>query len=216
MSNSVPLRVLELMSSRICHDLISPISAINNGLELFEELGPDAGDEVTDLISFSARSSAAKLQLMRFAYGAGGNDPSLRPGEVFKAFEHFVEGDRKIELDVPSPDRQMPLMGQPSINRILACTLLFSHECMPRGGSIEITCSEDTLTLSLSAVDENLWAKSKSKLLLETLSTEADELDPKTIHPYVTGLFLRTYGYDPELDISGSEAFITIKMPGIE
>lgn len=215
-SSPVSLRVLELMASRICHDLISPISAINNGLELFEELGPDAGDEVTDLISFSAKTSASKLQIMRFAYGAGGNDPSLRPGEVFKAFEIFFGGDRKVELTVPSPDRQMPLMGQPSINRILACVLFYANECMPRGGKIDIMCDVDTLTFNIEGIDEGLWEKAKNKIQLEQVSEDADELDPKTIHPYVTGLFLRTHGYGFDLEMQGDKkACIKIQMPDV-
>ena len=204
------------MASRICHDLISPISAINNGLELFEELGPDAGDEVTDLIAFSARASASKLQIMRFAYGAGGNDSSLRPGEVFKAFHTFFDGDRKVELTVPSPDRQMPLMGQPSINRILACILFYANECMPRGGKIEISCDAETLTFDIEGIDDGLWEKAENKLLLEQVSEEADELDPKTIHSYVTGLFLRTHGYAVDLSAAvDQKATITLQMPGV-
>ncbi|MCB9973594.1 MAG: hypothetical protein H6854_03420 [Rhodospirillales bacterium] len=212
---TVNIHVLELLSSKICHDLISPVSAINNGIELFEELGAaDAGDEVTQLISYSAKQTARKLQLMRFAYGAGGNDPSIRPAQVFDAFHGFLEGDQKSTLLAPSPDRQMPLMGRPSINRILACILLLAHETMPRGGELTLTCDETHLELALTGVDEKLWNKAKGKLLSETLQAMEGELDPRTIHPYVTGLFLREYGYIPTLsDVAEEKATLRLDLP---
>ncbi len=213
-NDSIDMRVLELLSSKICHDLISPVSAINNGIELFEELGADAGEEVTDLISEAAKQTARKLQLMRFAYGAGGNDPSIKPYQVFDAFKGFLEGDSKATLDVPNPDRQMPLAGRPAINRILACILMIAHETMPRGGAITLGCDETSLTLAMDGVDERLWDKAKDKVMHSSMSQLEGELDPRTIHPYVTGLFLREYNYDATLsDVDEGHASMTFIMP---
>jgi histidine phosphotransferase ChpT len=211
---TVNIHVLELLSSRICHDLISPVSAINNGIELFEELGPDAGEEVTDLIGHSAKQAARKLQLMRFAFGAGGNDPSIKPAQVFDAFSGFIEADNKVELVVPSPDRQMPLVGLPAINRIMACLFLLAHESMPRGGKIELTCDENSLTFFLQGVEEKLWNIAQDKVNKTQLGQEEAELDPKTIHPYVTGLFLRHYSYYYQLsDVADQSSSIIITAP---
>lgn len=216
-ADSIDVQVLELLASRICHDLISPVSAINNGIELFEELGGASGDEVTELIAHSAKQTARKLQLMRFAYGAGGNDPSIKPFQVFDAFKGFLEGDQKAELEVPNPDRQMPLAGRPAINRILACILFLAHETMPRGGKLVLSCDEEKITLELEGAEEGLWKKAKSKILSTSLSAMEGELDPRTIHPYVTGIFMREYGYDPELsDVEDQKASITVKMPDLE
>jgi histidine phosphotransferase ChpT len=216
-NNAIDIHVLELLASRICHDLISPVSAINNGIELFEELGPDAGEEVTDLIAHSAKQTARKLQLMRFAYGAGGNDPSIRPFQVFDAFQGFLDGDQKTTLSAPSPDRQMPLMGRPAINRILACILFMAHETMPRGGTITLSCDEDTATFAMNGVDDNLWKKAKSKLFSLSLSQMEGELDPRTIHPYVTGLFLREYGYGATLsEVNEKIASVVLVLPQVE
>ncbi len=213
-SESINVQVLELLASRICHDLISPVSAINNGIELFEELGAAPGDEVTELIAHSAKQTSRKLQLMRFAYGAGGNDPSIRPAQVFDAFNGFIESDHKVVLETPSPDQQMPLMGRNAINRILACILLLAHETLPRGGKITLSCDEEKISMDLKGVDENLWQKAKSKVFSKTLSQMEGELDPRSIHPYVTGLFCREYGYVVEMsDVENQEASISLEMP---
>src|SRR5256885_16016927 len=71
MSVSVDLRVLELLSSRLCHELISPVGAINNGIELMDEDDPDFVKEATQLIGNSARTAGRRLDFYRFAYGSG-------------------------------------------------------------------------------------------------------------------------------------------------
>ena len=76
---------LEALSSKICHDLISPIGAVNNGLEILEELGADAGEEVIELISFSAAQASAKLRAFRMVYGSGGSDNNLKASDAHEA-----------------------------------------------------------------------------------------------------------------------------------
>lgn len=60
-----------LLCSRICHDIISPVGAINNGLELLEEGGAD--EDAMALIAASARNASARLQFARIAFGAAGS-----------------------------------------------------------------------------------------------------------------------------------------------
>lgn len=218
MEVALNISTLELLASRICHDLISPISAINNGLELAEELGPDSGDEIKELIAHAAKQASKKLQLMRFAYGAGGNDPSIRPAQVFDAFSGFLEGDNKITFIPPDMNGQQNLMGTPAINRIMACVLFLAHECLPRGGEISLTCEEPGKALfTLSPAEEKLWVMCKAKMAQSIECTGEYELDPKSIHPHVTGLFLKHYGYEFELSgIIEGKATITLTLPAKE
>src|SRR5690554_677879 len=60
-----------LLCSRVCHDIISPVGAINNGLELLEEGGAD--EDAMNLIRTSARNASARLQFARIAFGAAGS-----------------------------------------------------------------------------------------------------------------------------------------------
>ena len=99
MSNTIDTGILEILSSKICHDLISPIGAVNNGIEFLTEMGPDAGEEVTDLIAFSANQASAKLKAYRMAYGAGGADDSIKPEEVDQAIEDIISAEGKIKQD---------------------------------------------------------------------------------------------------------------------
>lgn len=76
MSYMIDIRVLELLCSRICHDLISPVTAINNGMELLDDDPGDMLNDIRDLLMNSASEGAGKLQYFRLAYGLGG-DPDL-------------------------------------------------------------------------------------------------------------------------------------------
>jgi hypothetical protein len=71
MSVVVELRVLELLSSRLCHELISPVGAINNGIELMDEDDAEFVKDATKLIANSARTAGKRLDFYRFAYGSG-------------------------------------------------------------------------------------------------------------------------------------------------
>ncbi len=93
---SIDFRVLEILTSKICHDLISPIGAVNNGVEFMQEMGlEDAGDGL-DLIAFSAQQAGAKLHAYRMAYGAGGADNSIKPEDVYDAIQDVIGPDNKI------------------------------------------------------------------------------------------------------------------------
>src|SRR5215470_19568661 len=71
--SAVPMRVLELLTARLCHELSAPIAAINNGVELLadddSDPGPNFSHEAATLIGDSARRAASRLQFYRFAYG---------------------------------------------------------------------------------------------------------------------------------------------------
>ena len=67
MEPTIELRVAELLASRLCHDLISPVGAVNNGIELLTEFGEDPDGESMQLIATSAKTASEKLQFFRIA-----------------------------------------------------------------------------------------------------------------------------------------------------
>src|SRR6478736_5467355 len=94
------LELVALISSRICHDVISPVGAIANGLEMLGEEQDEAMREQTmDLIRKSARQASAKLQFARLAFGAAGSagaEIDLRDAE--KVSREFVAGTGKHQV----------------------------------------------------------------------------------------------------------------------
>ena len=105
MSGAIALEGLDLaalLCSRVCHDLISPVGAIVNGLEVMEE----GKDEETakfamDLIKKSARTASAKLQFCRIAFGAAGSaGAQIDTGDAEKVTRGLMEDEKtKIALE---------------------------------------------------------------------------------------------------------------------
>lgn len=130
--------VLELLASRICHDLISPVGAVNNGVEFMQEMGTDAGEEALNLIAHSAAQAAARLQAFRLAYGAGGRDPSVKPEDVHETFGELIGGDGKIKQDW-NPHGNLGFAERPvGYCKMLMAGLMLAQECLPaaaRSGS---------------------------------------------------------------------------------
>ena len=87
-------RVLELMASRICHDLVSPVGAVNNGIELMREMNADMADDALDLIESSIGQASARLKLFRLAYGAAGSEKLVGFQDIKTTFEGWVSASR--------------------------------------------------------------------------------------------------------------------------
>src|SRR5215475_13383576 len=89
-----------LLCSRLCHDLLSPVGALNNGIELLaDETDPEMRERCLDLLGESARTSANKLKFYRLAFGAaGGFADSIDPREAQVAIEGLFGSDGKIQL----------------------------------------------------------------------------------------------------------------------
>jgi len=93
----IDLQILELVCSRLCHDLISPIGAVGNGLELMaEEADQELLDDARRLVDDSSRRAAALLQLYRSAYGNAGNQSSFGVNEAVKLAKEAFDVNRLI------------------------------------------------------------------------------------------------------------------------
>ena len=142
-----------LIGSRICHDLISPIGAINNGLELLEMSGGAPGPEI-DLIQESVGNASARIRFFRIAFGAAGSQMMGR-AEVISILDDLMEGSR---LDVAWG----PLDPQARFGvRMAFLALLCLEAAMPYGGRVEISNDGDKWLLHGRAdklnVDQTLW-----------------------------------------------------------
>ena len=186
--------ILEQLASRICHDLISPIGAIGNGLELVEEMGVGEGsEEAIKLIAYSAQQAAAKLQAFRLAYGAGGRDPNIKPEDVLKTFGKYVAGDGKIRQawDPFSPLGIDP--KTPAFCKMLMISLMTAAEGLPRGGMIFAEPGETNETLVRAEGNDATVRDGVEKALAGEI--EAEDIDPRMVHPTMAGLLARKYGY---------------------
>ena len=153
-----------LIGSRICHDLISPIGAINNGLELLGMSGDQSGPEM-DLIQESVGNASARIRYFRVAFGAAG-EQTMGRSEITSILGDVMSGAR---LDVAWG----PMDAQPrSEVRLAFLALLCVETAMPYGGRIEISQEDGRWLLHGHAeklnIDAPIWD------VLETRQAPAD------------------------------------------
>ncbi len=120
-----------LVSSRICHDLISPIGAISNGVELMQELGGKLSPEL-GLIGESVNSASAKLRYFRIAFGATPEHSKIQLSELRLATDAMFQGRTMVTLDTAA--NEVPRV----MAKLLLLTLLCVEKSLPLGGDIQV------------------------------------------------------------------------------
>src|SRR3954467_838466 len=125
-----------LLCSRLCHDLMSPVGALNNGVELLaDETDPDMREKCLELLADSARASANKLKFFRLAFGAaGGFGDSVDTHEAQAALEGLFGAERRIEVGWVVTDGKLP---KGAVKLLLNIALL-AGDALVRGGRLDV------------------------------------------------------------------------------
>jgi histidine phosphotransferase ChpT len=190
MSRPIDLRVLELLAARLCHDLIGPVSAIANGVELLAEDNGDFGRDALALVAESSRRGGHRLQFYRFAWGFGGGALTGPPPHALAA-DFF--SDTAIRCDYGTQVRQLPHAEQK-----LACAMLaVAGEGLPRGG--RLTLSLAAVAPDIEAVGEGSGLSPEAAAAL-TLAAPPAALSTRTVGAYVAGLLAEARGRRLVLD----------------
>jgi histidine phosphotransferase ChpT len=174
------LDLAALLCSRVCHDVISPVGAITNGLELLDVEDDAAMREMAmDLIKKSARQASAKLQFCRIAFGAAGSAGSMidlgEAGDVAKAFV----GDEKVKLDWKAPRENRPKQHV----KLLLNMMLVGIASIPRGGVVRAEATGNGYAVRSSGEGARIFEKT-AQVLNDEVNLE--EIDARLIQPYYT------------------------------
>lgn len=130
------LDLASLLCSRLCHDMLSPVGALSNGLELLtDEKNPEMRQRCFELLEQSARISADKLKFFRLAFGAAGGFGEMVPlGEARAAVDSLVAHNERIELRWELGGESLP---KPAVKTMLNLALI-GIEALVRGGTLDI------------------------------------------------------------------------------
>jgi len=125
-----------LLCSRLCHDLLSPVGALNNGLELLaDEHDPEMRARCLELLSESAKASANKLKFFRLAFGAaGGFGETVDSREARAAIEGLFGDNHKVNLGWLVEDATLPK----SAIKVLLNLALIAGDALIRGGQLDV------------------------------------------------------------------------------
>jgi histidine phosphotransferase ChpT len=193
-----------LLCSRVCHDIISPVGAINNGLELLDEGGAD--EDAMNLIRISARNASARLQFARIAFGAAGSAGMLiDTGDAEAVAIAFLKNE-KPELVW---NGQRALLPKNKV-KLLLNLLLIANGAIPRGGKITVRLeqleTEPKFTLSASGPMVRVPPKF---LELHSGNRPQEPIDAHTVQPYYTLLLAREAGMTISIHATADEIVLS-------
>jgi histidine phosphotransferase ChpT len=191
---TVEMRVMELLNARLCHELISPVGAINNGVELMAEEGADADfqRDAMKLIASSAKTAGYRLNFYRFAYGSGrgsgGKDVAIG----------LLEGG-KVKADWTESAAALPLEWQR-----LACNMLvIAAEALPRGGTVQIAAGAGGKGIVVNGGGDSVNLTAELRAALGE-GAEIEALTARTVHGYYTARVAETLGATLDLAEPGA------------
>lgn len=190
--HTIPTRISEILISKICHDLVSPVGAVNNGIEFLNDVGADGLQDGLGLIDHSARQASVRLQLFRMAYGAGGSDAKTTGKMIYETFQNYI-ADTKCEMvwdlmnDIPDEDSKAGFM------KILLNMMVFVQETLPKGGIIKITMQDNQMIVT--GTGDKIKPKDGA---IEALNADVptDDITPKSVHGYITRAYAELFGFE--------------------
>lgn len=194
------LDLAALLCSRVCHDIISPVGAIANGLELMDDPDVDAEMKATalDMVRSSAKTATAKLKFCRIAFGASGSaGAQIDMGEAGETAKAFV-GDEKIKLDWQAPRENRPKAEV----KLLLNMLMLAMAGIPRGGVV--TVAVDGRNFNVSAKGERAKVPQPMADVLDGV-TALDAIDARMVQPYYAKLLAHSAGLGLSMAMDGED-----------
>lgn len=200
------LDLAALLCSRVCHDLISPVGAIVNGMEVLEE----AKDEETknfalELIKKSANNASAKLQFCRIAFGAAGSaGAQIDLGDAQTVARGFLEDEKtKLAWNLPRV-----LMVKNKV-KLLLNMLLIAGQAIPRGGQLTVDPigEGDGMGFKVTASGTNAKILATTPVLLAG-DTGSEPLNAHHIQPFYAGLLARAVGVTATMTMDGDKVVV--------
>ena len=202
------LDLAALLCSRVCHDVISPVGAIVNGLEVLEEEKDESmRGFAQDLIRKSARQASARLQFARLAFGAAGSaGAAIDTGDAEQVARGFIH-DEKVSLGWSGPRLLMPKNKV----KLLLNLLVVASGTIPRGGRMDVTLGQDGEKAAFDVVTRGVNARIPQHVEgLLAGAPESGAVDAHGIQPYYTGLIARAAGMTVALALTREAEEVTI------
>src|SRR5438874_3066242 len=199
-----PVDLASLLCSRLCHDLMSPVGALNNGIELLaDETDPEMREKCLELLADSARASANKLKFFRLAFGAaGGFGEEIDTHEAEAALEGLFGPERRIEFGWAVSDSKLPKDAV----KVLLNLALLAGDALVRGGRLDVGAERngDAVELAVRAEGPRILL---DPVLRETLANGADgTIEPRAAAAWLAHNLISDAGGSVRLSEPSSEA----------
>jgi histidine phosphotransferase ChpT len=194
-----------MLVSRVCHDLVSPVGAVVNGLEVLEDERDAAmRADALKLVASSAEQAAARLQFARVAYGAAGSaGAELDLNEVGRIVKGLVHGG-KIELEWKAASANWPKDWA----KLLMNATVLAIDSLPRGGKVTVETSADAAAPGFTVRAAGTNARVLEEVEKAALGEPVHPLDGRSIQAYLTHKLSR--GLNAGLTLSARDGVIEL------
>jgi len=200
------LELAALLCSRVCHDLISPVGAIVNGLEVLDDdPKPEDREFALDLIRKSAKTASARLQFCRLAFGAAGSSGAqIDLGDAQTvARGHLEDGKTTISWNLPR------LLLAKNRVKLLLNMLVIAQQTIPRGGVLTVDPVGEGDRLGFRVAASGLNARIPQNVADLLSSGQAGSVDAHAVQPYYTRLLAQACGLKVMLAPEGDAVVMT-------
>jgi len=191
------MTLIDMLLSRLFHDLISPVSATVNGAELISDLGGSGAElekEALALIGISARQASERLSFFRVAFGGAGSNSDHSLADGAKLVAPYLKA-RKIDFSIDCPVDPKLVHPAPGGIKVILGLVSFLCECLPRGGGISLhSPGELGQHFVLSADGEGANVPADVRAALE-LDLPPSELTSKSVVAHVAAVNAHRFGY---------------------
>ena len=197
-----------LLCSRLCHDLMSPVGALNNGIELMaDEQDPEMRERCLELLADSARATANKLKFFRLAFGAGGGfADQIDANEARIALQGIFGAERRIELGwMVAPEK----LSKGAMKLLLNLALI-AGDGLVRGGRLDVG-AETTgagLEIAIRAEGPKVVLDAGIRDVLTGAASQDGEIEARTAGAWLASLLAREAGGTIRLSEPGPEVLV--------
>jgi histidine phosphotransferase ChpT len=200
------LELAALLCSRVCHDLISPVGAIVNGLEVLDDNPkPDDREFALELIRKSAKTASARLQFCRLAFGAAGSSGAqIDLGDAQNmARGHLEDAKTTITWNLPRV-----LLAKNRV-KLLLNMMVIAQQTIPRGGMITVDPIGEGEALSFRVAASGLNARMPQNIADLLSAAHGAGVDAHAVQPYYTKLLAQACGLKVVLAPEGDSIVVT-------
>jgi histidine phosphotransferase ChpT len=194
-----------MLVSRVCHDLVSPVGAVINGLEVLEdERDANMRADALKLVTSSAEQAAARLQFARIAYGAAGSaGAELDLSEVGRNLQGLVRGG-KVQIDWQAAQLNWPKDWA----KLLMNATLLGVDSLPRGGQVTVETTTDAGTPGFTVRAKGQNARMLEEVQNAAMGEPSAPLDGRSIQAYLTHKLAK--GVNAGLTVSSRDGVIEL------
>jgi histidine phosphotransferase ChpT len=196
-----------LLCSRVCHDIISPVGAIANGIELLdEETDAETREIAMGLIRSSATNASARLQFARIAFGAAGSAGSdIDTGDAENVARGYFGNEKKTNLEWHGQRAYLPKNKV----KLLLNLLIVAMSAIPRGGLVTARI-DDPMGDARFTVTASGKAARLPPLFMEFLAgNHAEALDAHAVQPFYTLKLAEASGMEINAVLEGEQVTFT-------